>query len=303
MRTALQRHGARAATAAFAFALAFAVTPLGGVATADATRNGDDARKPVEVSIGASGIHAPHSAQAGLVSFHVTTDDSKGRLLQVLRPHHGVSVHKLLADLAKAVGDDPAAAAKGISAAHDEAEALGGAQVTPSVPETFTTPITAGTVTLLDFTAFLKDPAHPVTRTLELHGGSSSKGRADFPDSLVTTKETKAGPRFEVHGLRRAEDNILVHNASDEIHEMQLQPVAPGTTDAQIQKAFSGTSAGAPPFTGPANGLGAISPGRTALLSTHHLPPGTYALLCFVPDDETGHPHVAEGMHKVVVLK
>ncbi|MFC6066368.1 hypothetical protein [Streptomyces ochraceiscleroticus] len=289
-------------TAALAFVLAFAFTPLGGVATADATRHGDDARKPIEVSIGASGIHAPDHARAGLVDFHVTTDDSEGRFLQAFRPRHGASVHKVLAHLAMAVGDNPAAAAKGVSSVRDEAELYGGAQVTPSVPATFTTPITAGTVVLLDFSAFLKDPTHPVIRTLELHG-ESSKGRADFPDSIVTTKETEDGPRFEVHGLRKAEDNILVHNASDEIHEMALQPVAPGTTDEQIQKAFSSTSAGAPPFTGPSLGLGAISPGRTALLSNHHLPPGTYALLCFVPDDETGHPHVAEGMHKVVVLK
>ncbi|MER7395362.1 hypothetical protein ABT381_07590 [Streptomyces sp. NPDC000151] len=301
MRTALQRHGARAATAALAFTLAFAFTPLGGVATADASRHGDDARKPIEVSIGASGIQAPHTAQAGLAEFHVKTDDPKGRFVQAFRPHRGVTTHKVLADLAKAVGDSPAAAAKGVSSIRGEAELYGGAQVTPSVSATFSTPITAGTVVLLDFTAFLKDSAHPVTRTLELRGGPS-RGRADFPDSIVTTKETKAGPRFEVHGLRKAEDNILVHNASDEIHEMGLQPVPRGTTDAQIQKAFSGTAAGSPPFTGPSLGLGAISPGRTALLSNHHLPRGTYALLCFVPDDKTGHPHVAEGMHKVVVL-
>ncbi|MEV0598717.1 hypothetical protein AB0I82_05345 [Streptomyces sp. NPDC050315] len=290
-------------TAALAFALAFAFTPLGGVATANATRHGNDAHKPVEVSVGDSGIHAPDSAQAGLVDFHVKTDDPKGRSLQALRPRHGVSIHKVLTDLAMAVGDNPAAAAKAVSSIRDEAELYGGAHVTPSVSETFTTPITAGTVTLLDFTAFLKDPAHPVTHTLELHGNPSSKERADFPDSIVTTKHTEAGPRFEVHGLHKAEENILAHNASDEIHEVALQPVKPGTTDEQIQKAFSSPSAGEPPFTGPPLGLGAISPGRTTLLTMHHLPPGTYALICFVPDDKTGHPHVAMGMHKVVVLK
>ncbi|WP_329396043.1 hypothetical protein [Streptomyces melanogenes] len=302
MRTALLRNGARAAAAALAFA-----TALGGAATATAQEEyGGHGRHPVEVSIGASGIHAPETAQAGLVAFHVRTDDKNGHILQAFRPHRGVTVRRVLADLAKAVDRNvPATAARGISAVRDEADALGGAQVTPAVSETFTTPIGAGPVVLLDFTAFLADPAHPVTRTLNLRGGrrgGSSEDLAAFPDSIVITRETPAGPRFDVNGLRRATDNFLVHNASDELHEMGLQPVKRGTTDAQIQAFFGGNGSGTPPFTGPSLGLGVISPGRTALLETHHLPPGTYALLCFVPDAKTGRPHVAEGMHKVVVL-
>ncbi|MFK8909724.1 hypothetical protein [Streptomyces sp. YS-3] len=300
MRTALLRNGARVAAAA---ALALA-TALGGAATADATARGEEYGhhgNPVEVEIGASGIHAPDTAQAGLVAFHVRTDDPKGHFLQAFRPHRGVTVRKVLADLGKAVSKKPAAAARGISAVRDEAELFGGAQVTPSVPETFTTRVGAGPVVLLDFTAFLADPAHPVTRVLHLRDGSSGD-LADFPDSIVITRETSKGPRFDVNGLHKARENVLVHNASDEIHEMGLQPVKPGTTDAQLQKFFAGHTAGQPPFTGPSLGLGAISPGRTALLEPHHLRPGTYALLCFVPDDKTGVPHVAEGMHKVVVL-
>ncbi|GAA0585967.1 hypothetical protein [Streptomyces crystallinus] len=300
MHTAPLRHRTRAAAAALALA-----TALAGATTAGATARGEEYgghdRRAVEVNIGPSGIHAPDTAEAGLVAFHVSTDDPKGHFLQVFRPHRGVTVRKVLADLGKAVSRKPAAAAQGISAVRDEADVLGGAQVTPAVSETFTTPIGAGPVVLLDFTAFLADPAHPVTRTLNLRGGPS-KDLADFPDSIVITRETSGGPRFDVNGLHRAKENILVHNASDEIHEMGLQPVKPGTTDAQIQKFFGGNSTGQPPFTGPSLGLGAISPGRTALLETHHLPPGTYALLCFVPDDKTGRPHVAEGMHKVVVL-
>ncbi|MFD9488752.1 hypothetical protein ACFWBX_33270 [Streptomyces sp. NPDC059991] len=304
MRTALLRNGVRTAAAALAFA-----TALAGATTADATVRRDYAghgRHPVEVAIGRAGIYAPDTARAGLVAFHVKTDDPNGHFLQAFRPHRGVTVRKVLADLAKAVNRNaPATAAKGISAVRDEADALGGAQVTPTVSETFTTPISAGPVVLLDFTAFLADPAHPVTRTLTLRGsrrGGSSEDLAAFPDSIVITRETPAGPRFDVHGLHKAADNILVHNASDELHEMALQPVKRGTTDAQIQAFFGGNGTGTPPFTGPSLGLGVVSPGRTALLETHHLPPGTYVLLCYVPDDKTGRPHVAEGMHKVVVL-
>jgi hypothetical protein len=48
--------------------------------------------------------------------------------------------------------------------------------------------------------------------------------------------------------------------------------------------------------------LNVLSPGRTAQLS-YKLPAGTYVLLCFVPDAETGEPHAAMGMHEVVTLK
>ncbi|MET9883835.1 hypothetical protein ABZZ20_11955 [Streptomyces sp. NPDC006430] len=317
MRTAPLHYGVRVAAVA---ALALA-TALGGVATAGATardhhgnrqahggqgnhgESRDQAPRPIEVKIGAEGIQAPKSGQAGLVAFRVKTNDPDGRFLQAFRPHRGVTTKELLADLKKAISQDPQTAAEGISAVRHDADALGGAQVTPSVSETFTTPITAGQVVLLDFTAFLKDPAHPVVRTLELRDAKKGKkpgDLADFADSIVITRETTNGPRFDVHGLRKAKDNVLVRNSSDELHEMAIQPVAPGTTDDDITAFFDGN--GPAPFTGPSVGLGIISPGRTVLLETHHLPPGTYALLCFVPDDETGIPHVVEGMHQVVVL-
>jgi len=301
MRTALQQHGARVAVAALALAAS-----LGGTAAADATpRGGHDGGRgphPIQVAIGDSGIQAPPAARAGVVGFRVTTDDKDGHSLQVFRPRHGVTLKKVLADLTMAVNEnDPAVSAKGIDAVNRDSEQFGGAQVTPQVPTTFTTPISAGPVYLLDFTKFLGDQAHPVLRKVELRGGRSGD-LAGFPDAIVITKETSAGPRFDVNGVHRAKDNILVHNAADELHEMALQPVAPGTTDADLDAVFNGTATGEPPFTGPAVGLGAISPGRTALLQEHHLPPGTYALLCFIPDDETGVPHAFEGMHKVVVL-
>lgn len=301
MRTALQRHGAKVAVTTLALAAA-----LGGTTTADATpRGGHDGHRaphPVEVAIGDSGIQAPHVARAGVVGFHVTTDDKNGHFVQAFRPHHGVTLKKVLADFAMAVNDnDPAVSAKGINAVNRDSELFGGAQVTRKVPATFTTPISAGPVYLLDFGKFFVDQAHPVVRKVELRGGRNGH-LADFPDGIVITKESSAGPRFDVNGVHRAKDNILVHNASDEIHEMQLQPVAPGTTDAQLDAVFNPTASGPPPFTGPAVGLGAVSPGRTALLQEHHLPPGTYALLCFIPDDKTGVPHAFEGMHKVVVL-
>ena len=42
---------------------------------------------------------------------------------------------------------------------------------------------------------------------------------------------------------------------------------------------------------------------RYDLQLSYDLPAGTYVLLCFVADDETGIPHAIMGMHQVVVLE
>jgi hypothetical protein len=34
-----------------------------------------------------------------------------------------------------------------------------------------------------------------------------------------------------------------------------------------------------------------------------HLPPGTYAVMCFFPDPKTGDPHAFMGMVRIVHLK
>ncbi|GAA1172374.1 hypothetical protein F4556_006448 [Kitasatospora gansuensis] len=302
MYTALLFRGARAAAVA-ALALTSGLT---GIGTADATGRTGSAPVPIEVRIGASGIQAPASAPGGLVTFHVTTDDPAGRALQVFRPKAGITLDQVLADFTKAVAStDPADTANGISAVEHEAEALGGVTVVPAVAGSATTEISPGTVYLLDFTAFLQDQSAPVLRSLELCAGPSAD-LAEFPDGIVITEETAGGPRFRTENVTLADGRFLVHNASDEIHEMTLQQVPDGTTDAQLQAIYDAILAGnPPPQGGPAPlsvGLGGISPGRTALYHAEHLPPGTYALICFVPDHESGLPHAFLGMHKVVVL-
>jgi hypothetical protein len=293
----------RSATLAAAAALACATTVAGaGVASAAGSHH----IEPVRIHLDKSGISAPDRAEGGLVTFRTDTDDPAGRQLQILRPHEGVSIDQVFADLTKAISQtDPATAAAGITAVRDEADALGGQLVTPTVPEEQTERVGEGTLYLLDFTAFLADPAHPVFRTLELCG-DSGRTLAPFPQSIVLQHETSAGPRFDAQNLDTADAPILVHNEADELHEMQIQPVKPGTTDADIQAFFdalaAGQNPGPPPFTGPASGVGAISPQGTVEIETRGLPAGTYVLLCFIPDDTTGIPHAFEGMHKVVTL-
>ncbi|MFF0432744.1 hypothetical protein ACFYU9_11035 [Streptomyces sp. NPDC004327] len=299
MRIAPLRRGTGAAAAV---ALACATT-LTGVGTAQAvTHQGQDRHEAVDVRLTEHGIEAPDAAEGGIVHFRISTDNPGGRQLQVFRPHQGVSVDKVLADLAKAVNENPAIAKVGITAFNKDAEALGGGFATPKVPVDVTEPISDGTVYLLDFSAFLADPAHPVLRSLELCDGDPDKGLAPFPKGIVLQEK---GPRFRVEDVNRADAPILVHNTTDEIHEMLIRPVKPGTTDADIQAYFDALAHGQQPpspFTGPPSGLGAISADHTAIVQAKNLPAGRYVLLCFIPDDENGIPHAFLGMHKVVQL-
>ncbi|MFD0573824.1 hypothetical protein ACFQ0T_37140 [Kitasatospora gansuensis] len=300
MYTALLFRGARAAAVA-ALALTSGLT---GIGTADATGRTGSAPVPIEVRIGASGIQAPASAPGGLVTFHVTTDDPAGRALQVFRPKAGITLDQVLADFTKAVAStDPADTANGISAVEHEAEALGGVTVVPAVAGSATTEISPGTVYLLDFTAFLQDQSAPVLRSLELCAGPSAD-LAEFPDGIVITEETAwpALPDRERHtgGRPVPGPQRLGRDPRDDApagpRRHHRRP-APGDL-----RCHPGSNP--PPQGGPAPSPSASGdlPGRTALYHAEHLPPGTYALICFVPDHESGLPHAFLGMHKVVVL-
>ncbi|MGK4585749.1 hypothetical protein [Kitasatospora sp. HPMI-4] len=293
----------RAVRVAAVAALALATT----VATAGIAGAESPEEHPIEVKVDKAGITAPQKHLGGLVSFRVKTDDPNGRQLQLLRPHAGVKIDKVLHDLAGSVSRTPSTAAAGIRAVRGEADALGGAMVTTKVHEQFTEEVSPGTVYLLDLTAFKADPAHPVMKAMELAGTNGmNANQARYPHGIVVHRATSDGPRFQTDDLDHVHLAYLVHNGSPQIHETQLRPVAPGTTDKQVHTYLDAMAHGRraqSPFTGPATGLGAFSPDRSASIQAHGLQPGRYAVLDLVPDEKTGLPHAALGMHQVVDLK
>jgi hypothetical protein len=306
MSTALLRSGARTGIRGAAIAALAVATTLGGATTARADAPGHTGYV-LNVKLSSTGlIEAPDTHPGGTVTFRVATDDPGGRQLQMFRPHDGVSMDQVLRDLAKAVDPDPRTAAAGINAVNHEAEALGGALVTPSVSMILSEDIKPGPIYLLDFTKFLTDPTMPPpTRKVDL-GEDKMYHLPHFPHEIVIQHDTPAGPRFQTEAVDDHNEGIFVHNSSPELHEMQMQPVVPGTTDDQVQAYFDAIASGQTPppspFTGLPVGLGAISPDHDAVVHPDRLPPGDYVLLCFVPDDKLGVPHAFLGMHKVVHL-
>lgn len=105
---------------------------------------------------------------------------------------------------------------------------------------------------------------------------------------------------FEVPELRSGVQTFHVVNQGPQPHEMVIARVPSEVTPEQIAAALQ--SPGAPPFPMEnLSGMQALSAGLSGWV-TVDFTPGTYVLLCFVPDPATGLPHVALGMYAVVTV-
>jgi hypothetical protein len=103
-----------------------------------------------------------------------------------------------------------------------------------------------------------------------------------------------------------------VTNTGKQPHFVEVDKVPEGTTTQQILDLFQSGGPGAPSpnATPPAlasqiqfiGDTAAVSPGETMWV-TFTLQPGTYAALCFFPDEQTGIPHAMEGMVHVFTVQ
>lgn len=89
---------------------------------------------------------------------------------------------------------------------------------------------------------------------------------------------------------------IRLVNDGPQVHEVQLVKLDPGKT-IQDYMAASAPGAQGPPPGRLMGGAGALSPGKENYW-TVSFEPGTYAILCFVPDNADGTPHAMKGMIK-----
>jgi hypothetical protein len=99
-----------------------------------------------------------------------------------------------------------------------------------------------------------------------------------------------------------------VTTTGEQPHVMILFAVPEGTTIEQFLDAFMGMMSGSPTADGldlesvqPAGGCAELSAGKTAWLELD-LAAGSYAAVCFVPDQETGAPHIMLGMGAVFTV-
>lgn len=94
--------------------------------------------------------------------------------------------------------------------------------------------------------------------------------------------------------LTAGKHTIHVMNAGPQEHEAVLVKLAPGKTMKDFAAWFERGMKGPSPAT-PSPGMAGLSTGRAGTFTTN-LTPGTYGLVCWIPDAKDGKPHSTHGM-------
>jgi hypothetical protein len=264
--------------------------------------------------------------RAGQIRFILDTAHPQGMGVWMFKPAEGVALEEVFADFRSIFSGEPA---QGLRDLKQDARFYGLAGVVAGHPASVTQTFRPGTYYLLADLGPLTTGGTPQYSTLRVQAqsGHSSDAREDVrtgnhpeddgsgnhrDDGRNGTIDTKRGVSvlmtrtdgFTSPRHLPARGTISVRNESDELHEMKIFPLEPGTTHQEFQAWLDdGASDDKKPFIeGPSVGLVMISGGRHVRL-TYNLPKGTYVMFCEMPDDADGINHIFEGMWKVVTLQ
>jgi hypothetical protein len=136
----------------------------------------------------------------------------------------------------------------------------------------------------------MKGMMRPLTVT-PASGTAGSEPKADITMKLVDFDFQPSQP------LTPGRHTIRVENAGSQPHEVAFVRMNPGKTPQDFANWGMKPVGPAPGST--MGGVSAIMPGAHVFVHVD-LPPGDYALLCFVPDGKDGKPHFAHGMAKLI---
>jgi hypothetical protein len=230
----------------------------------------------------------PAEIPAGLTTFKLVSKGPSMHHVQLIRLEQGKTADDFLTAL-KAGGPPPAWATP-----------AGG----PNPPETGDTATTImemkpGSYVLVCFIPSADGMPHVMkgmTRALTV----TEPTRAATPEPSADLVVKLVDFDFELsQPLTAGRHTIRIENGGAQHHELAIVRLEPGKTPADF------TAWGERPV-GPApgrifGGVSAIMPGTRAFLEVD-LPPGEYALLCFVPDMTDGKPHFVHGMAKQLTV-
>ena len=261
----------------------------------------------IDVTMTTAGFDLPDSVHAGFVTFRVGSPEDSYHAFQGLSVKPGSTLEQVIADFQLGGSSNPAQRAEGHRNLLAHATLIGGVVTTPAAPHSVTVPLEAGPYYFFDQNEIGPiGSAPPAVHTLTAHGKAKWEGLPEFSSVIGMSAHMgdempmfNAPDNFDAHGA------TLIYNDSEELHEAVWVAVKDGTTDAYIADYYNRINNGLPripaAWTSTQRGLQAMSPGRFAVLQMD-LPTGLNALLCLIPDDETGISHARMGMFKVVTL-
>jgi hypothetical protein len=140
---------------------------------------------------------------------------------------------------------------------------------------------------------FTKGMVKPL-RVVPPTGPSGPKPRADVTATLFDYNFKLSAP------VRAGKRTIRVHNTGLQHHEVQLVQLAPGASLADFMKWMEKMEG--PPPGKPLGGIAGIESGMSQYFTADFVP-GSYALICFLPDVKDGKPHFAHGMTQQIEVK
>ncbi|MEN3272864.1 MAG: hypothetical protein V7636_1625 [Actinomycetota bacterium] len=119
---------------------------------------------------------------------------------------------------------------------------------------------------------------------------------ATMPKGTATIETTEY--KFKVDGLKAGKNSIAFTNKGSMLHHVGILPFMPGKTLDDLKKALaSDDQSGPPPVDFEKSTFSAVAGIGDTIVYDVDLPPGHYAILCFMPDPGTaGPPHAIKGM-------
>jgi uncharacterized cupredoxin-like copper-binding protein len=259
------------------------------IATATAASSGTSTSlASVNVKAREYAFDAPDTIPAGLTQVRMDNVGSEDHQAQLLKLNPGVTLEQFSAGLQK-----------GPTAALTLASATGGPNAqAPSQSADAVTNLDPGQYVFICFVPAADGVPHfakGMIKPLQVTAAASSGKAAELPAAKQTV--TLRDFNFDApQSLQAGKLTIAVKNMGPQPHEMSLVKLK-GVNADQFKAAVTSTAAhppGPPPFTS-AGGMGGIMPGTTGE-TTVDLTPGTYGLVCNIPDAATGKPHVQLGM-------
>jgi plastocyanin len=140
---------------------------------------------------------------------------------------------------------------------------------------------------------FTKGMVKPL-RVAAATGSSGPQPKADVTANLFDYNFKLSAP------LRAGKRTIRVHNTGPQHHEVQLVQLAPGASLGDFMKWMEKMEG--PPPGKPLGGIAGIESGMSQYFTADFVP-GSYALICFLPDVKDGKPHFAHGMVQQIEVK
>jgi hypothetical protein len=287
----------------FTFTLLLVVVLGGvrGVAAQDATPTGGSTFEgsnfqQLHITVDDSAYQMPTDMSAGLTVVTIENQSSDDASVIIASPKEGESADDLIAEISDTSSDS------GFPSVVYEATFTGGTGAAAGQTTESLVDLPEG-----DLVFFPEADQEPVV----VHVKEASGDTPDEPDADLTVEMKE----FEFAGLPdqvAAGDHVLkVSNSGEQPHIMSIVGLPAGATTEQFQNYLTTILTGTPPA-GPSMDITAESSesvGNIAFLSKGntiwaplHLEPGTYGVVCFIPDPETGGYHATMGMAQVFTV-